>query len=243
MLGQGRAKALTAADMRNLAVRLGCHPADLEAIAQVESNGFGWFPDGRMKILFEKHWFYKQLEGAVRTKAVKAGLARKSWISPAKGGYKDQATAEARYALLARAIKVDEEGAFNSISMGRFQIMGFNHELCGFLTAKAMWEAFLDSEQNQLQAFAEFLVGKGLVKALQTRDFARVEEVYNGGGLNGVYAKKMKAASDKLRAGKWADYDPRPEAQIADPVPVAPVKRSGWEVLIALLGKIFNGKG
>src|SRR5690606_19061870 len=91
-LGKGRAEAITDSDIASLADSLQVHPADLEAIAEVESNGFGWFPDGRMKILFEKHWFYKYLDGTVRTNAMKSGLARKNWISPAKGGYKDQSS-------------------------------------------------------------------------------------------------------------------------------------------------------
>lgn len=218
MLGKGRAEAITDADMSALAAEIGCHPADLEAIAIVESNGFGWFKDGRLKILFEKHWFYKLVDPAKRNAAVKAGLARKSWISPAKGGYKDQSNADARYRLLAKAMAMDEEAALKSISMGRFQIMGFNHGLCGFISAKQMWTAFLDSEKRQLRAFATFLQKKGLYPALIARDFNKIETVYNGGGLNGAYARKMRAEADKLRAGKWKGWTPAKEA------PPAPAK-------------------
>lgn len=207
-LGKGRAEAITDADMAALASEIGCHPADLEAIAIVESNGFGWFKDGRMKILFEKHWFYKLVPPSKRNAAVKAGLARKSWVAPKNGGYKDQSNADARYRLLARAMEMDEEAALQSISMGRFQIMGFNHGLCGFASAKQMWTAFLDSEKNQLRAFATFLRKKGLYPALIARDFAKIETVYNGGGLNGAYARKMKTEADKLRAGKWKGWTP-----------------------------------
>jgi hypothetical protein len=207
-LGKGRAEAITDADMSALATEIGCHPADLEAIAIVESNGFGWYADGRMKILFEKHWFYKLAPASERAAAVSAGLARKSWVSPAKGGYKDQSNADARYRLLAKAIAMDEEAALQSISMGRFQIMGFNHALCGFATARQMWVAFLDSEKNQLRAFATFLRKKGLYPALITRDFQKIETVYNGGGLTGAYARKMRAEADKLWAGKWKGWTP-----------------------------------
>lgn len=207
-LGKGKAAAITDADMAQLADDLQCHPADLEAIAQVESNGFGWYADGRIKILFEKHWFYKLIPDEKRTNAMKNGLARKNWISPKNGGYKDQAEPDDRYKLLERAIKVDREAAFSSISVGKFQIMGFNHKICGHQTAEGMFNAFCESEVYQLSAFAGFLVNKGLVKAIRVRDFAHVEEVYNGGGLGGAYARKMKAESDRLRAGKWKDYRP-----------------------------------
>lgn len=221
MLGKGRAEAITDADMSALATEIGCHPADLEAIAIVESNGFGWYADGRMKILFEKHWFYKLVPASKRDAAVKAGLARQAWVSPANGGYKDQSNADARYRLLAKAIAMDEEAALQSISMGRFQIMGFNHALCGFTSAKAMWAAFLDSEKNQLRAFATFLLKKGIYPALRARDFQKIETVYNGGGLKGAYARKMKAEADKLRAGKWKGWTPATAAptEPAKPVP------------------------
>lgn len=206
MLGKGKAAAATDADIARLADSLQCHPADLEAIAEVESSGFGWFPDGRIKILFEKHWFYKLIPVEARTNAMKNGLARKNWISPKNGGYKDQATADARYKLLERAIKIDREAAFQSISIGSFQIMGFNHAICGHQTAEGMFNAFCESEVYQLSALAGFLTNKGLLSAIRSRDFQKIETVYNGGGLNGAYAQKMKVASDKLRAGKWKGY-------------------------------------
>jgi hypothetical protein len=222
-LGKGRAEAIRDSDMAKLADEIGCHPADLEAIAEVESNGFGWFPDGRMKILFEKHQFYKRIPDATqRANAVKSGLARKNFISPSKGGYKDQGSATDRYKLLERAIKINEEGAYQSISMGSYQIMGFNAGTCGFVSAKQMFVQFCDSEVNQLRAFARFLKSNNLCPALRARNFAQIETVYNGGGLNGVYAKRMMAASQKLRAGKWKNYK---AGSVAAPAPTpAPAK-------------------
>lgn len=260
MLGKGKASAATDADIARLADSLQCHPADLEAIAQVESAGFGWFPDGRIKILFEKHQFYKFIPEAARTNAVKNGLARKNWISPDKGGYEDQNTPDARYKLLERAIKVDREAAFKAISSGRFQIMLFNHDICGHQTAEGMFNAFCESEVYQLSALAGFLTNKGLLPAIRSRDFQKIETIYNGGGLNGAYAKKMKAASDKLRAGKWKDYKagsmaspspvvaptpiptpkPIPAPPVAEPAPV--VKRSGLSALIELILNLFKRK-
>jgi hypothetical protein len=213
MLGKGRAEAISNRDMERLALELGCHPATLEAIADVESAGFGWFRDGRIKILFEKHWFYKLLNAANRSVAVRMGLARRKWISPSKGGYKDQKTPDQRYELLADAMEIDETAALQSISMGRFQIMGFNYKTCGFDSPQAMWEDFLDSEVKQLEAFARFLEAKKLGPALKRNDFDLVEKRYNGGGLKGAYARKMEAAYVKLSNGKWKGWN-REEASI-----------------------------
>jgi len=225
-LGKGRAAAIAPAEVAALADELGCHPADLEAIAEVESGGFGWYRDGRIKILFEKHWFFKLVEAGLRSTALKYGLARKSWVSPSKGGYRDQKTPEQRYTILAKAIDLDREAAFASVSIGRFQIMGFNYEICGFVSASAMWVKFLDSERHQLRAFANFLKSKGLVAAIRRRDFAKIEKSYNGGGLGGAYARRMRAESDTLRAGKWKNYRPgslkvaAPAIEVSEPLPL-----------------------
>jgi len=256
-LGYGKAVAATDADMSRLADDLKCHPADLEAIAQVESSGFGWFADGRIKILFEKHWFYKLIPDGARSNATKNGLARKNWISPKNGGYKDQASPEDRYKLLERALKVDREAAFQSVSVGTFQIMGFNHKICGHQTAEGMFNAFCESEVYQLTAFAGFLSNKGLLPAIRARDFAKVEEVYNGGGLNGEYAARMRKASDKLRAGKWKDYKSgqsgsrlpsgTPSAPVT-PKPVTPEpvtqkpETGGWSAFWSAVIALFNRK-
>lgn len=257
-LGKGRAEAISDADISNLANELKCHPADLEAIAVVESQGFGWFKDGRIKILFEKHWFYKKVPSSKRTAAVRAGVARKEWISPKRGGYRDQSNADARYRLLKKAIDFDREAAFQSVSIGKFQIMGFNFAICGFRSASEMWDAFCDSEANQLRAFANFLKSKKLVQAIRNRDFETVEDIYNGGGLNGKYAVKMRKESDALRRGKWKHwkfgYVEKPPQKPAEPVsspppsqPVqkeesAPAGKSGglWAVIEALLAKLFG---
>ena len=207
ILGKGRAAAVGDDDLARLAIDLGCHPAVLEAISIVESAGFGWSRDGRMKILFEKHWFYKLLKGAQLNRAVKLGLARKGWVSPARGGYKEQKTTAAKYKILEQAISINEEAAFKSISMGKYQIMGFNHKICGFSSAKDMFYEFADSEVNQLRAFSNFLVKKNLQNALRNEDFNRIEKVYNGGGLGGKYAARMRTHCKKLKAGKWKNFN------------------------------------
>lgn len=209
-LGKGRAQAITDQDIYDLAQELRCSPAVLEAIAKVESNGFGWFPDGRIKILWEAHWFYRLLDKHrpdLLKEAVKKGLARKKWVSPKNGGYKNQNKTDDRYRLLQEGIDIHQEIALSSISVGKFQIMGFNHKLCGYDTATHMWVDFPDSEVNQLKAFAAFLKNKKLGPALRSEDFDRIETVYNGGGLGGVYADRMRKEAKALKF-KWAKFEP-----------------------------------
>lgn len=207
-LGKGRAAAITNDDMAALAIELGCHPAALEAIAEVESAGFGWFDDGRIKILPEPHKFYSALPDSKRAAALKAGLAFKTYAqTKASGHYKKMTNKPGpRYDFLARMIEFDADAAYEAMSVGKFQIMGLNAETCGFPSAKAMFDAFVDSEVNQLRAFGAFLVENGLRPALKAENFAQIETTYNGGGLNGAYAARMKAECAKLKAGKWAGW-------------------------------------
>jgi hypothetical protein len=250
ILGFGTATAITDTDMALLADELDCHPANLEAIAMVESQGFGWFKDGRMKILDEKHWFYKLVDPSQRKRAVTLGLARKKWVSPKNGGYKDQATADQRYNILAKQIEIDPSAAFSSISMGKFQIMGFNHKICGYISPGSMFHSFLESEVNQLAAFANFLKGKGLVNALRNGDFETVEFVYNGGGLGGTYARRMREAARDLRDGKWSDYtrgsrlprddEPKKETSVHRPVKKIPAPPASGSILSTLIEYIVT---
>lgn len=229
MLGQGRAAAITDNDMAALAVDLGCHPATLEAIAKVESAGFGWFDDGRIKILPEPHKFDDYLPKARQAEARRLGLATTSYsATKASGHYKRMTTkAGPRYEFFARMIAFDERAAYMAISVGTYQIMGFNHEVCGYPTAKAMFEGFVESEANQLRSFGLFLSDKGLRGALAREDFDLVEERYNGGGLGGAYAKRMRAEAAALRRGKWSkwpnDWPGKGRAvTAAPPAPAAP---------------------
>lgn len=231
MLGQGRAAAISNDDMAALASRLGCHPATLEAIAEVESAGFGWFDDGRIKILPEPHKFHEYLPQARRAEALRRGLATTSFkATKAAGHYRAMTNGPGpRYGLLDKMIAYDASAAFMAISVGKFQIMGFNHETCGFPTARAMFDAFVDSEANQLAAFGRFLVNKGLKDELARSDFEAIETGYNGGGLEGVYARKMRAEEARLKRGKWANWPrdwPGKGVTIAAPpmaTPAAPV--------------------
>lgn len=208
MLGQGRSLPLPDGAIEHLAARYKVHPADLQAIANVESRGDAWFADGRIKILYERHIFYRELPASKRARAVREGLANKGHRGKAQ--YADQTSAESRYRLLARAIEIDRNAAFRSISSGMFQIMGFNAGTCGYASAEAMFDAFVDSELAQMEAFAAFLEKNKLIPAIRARDFNRVGRVYNG-DKTGKYGARMRAEATKLRKRSWrsaADLPP-----------------------------------
>ena len=85
-----------------------------------------------------------------------------------------------------------------SASYGLFQIMGFNHALCGVDTVDAYYVAMHDSEAEQLRALVEFLRHKdnaAMHKALRAKDWAGFAKLYNGKNYQiNDYDTKLSAA-------------------------------------------------
>lgn len=88
--------------------RLGVDQAALWSLMTVETRGFGFLPDRRPKILFERHIFHKRTGGRFRT-------GHPNIRSPAGKGYLGDA---AEYDRLAQAIELDRDAAVESASSG-----------------------------------------------------------------------------------------------------------------------------
>lgn len=230
LFGTGPALALDKWAIPRICIENKWHPATIGSIAKVESGGFGWFRNGQMKILPEPHVFRRRLPKSLRALAVKAGLATTSFKrTRSSGHYKRMSSPAKRYAFLKQMIDFCKkhnggklEPAYMSVSYGTYQIMGFNAKTCGFKSAQHMFEQFLQGEEPQLRAFVNFLKKNGLTKAIRDSNFPLVEKRYNGGGLGGVYAKRMAHHERKLKAGKWKNWDPN--MAVPAPGPTKPVK-------------------
>ena len=123
-------KFLTEQDFQTAAELLGVEVPAIKAVAEVESYGSGFLPDGRTKILFERHKFYKDLAAALgKTAANRLMQVNPNICNTKAGGYKGNA---AEYPRQKAAASYDETSALLSASYGRFQIMGFNFRACGF---------------------------------------------------------------------------------------------------------------
>jgi hypothetical protein len=144
--------------------------AELWAVIAVETSGCGFLPDGRTKILFERHVFSKRTGG--RYDARYPDLS-----NPIAGGYLGDA---GEYTRLKRAIGLDREAALLSTSWGLGQVMGYNAKYAGHPSVGAMVEAFGASESAQVVGMAEFIKSQGLAPALQAHDWARFARGYNG---------------------------------------------------------------
>ena len=172
-------KFLAEQDFQTAAELLGVEVAAIKAVAEVESYGSGFLPDGRTKILFERHKFYKYLAAALgKTAANRLMQVNPNICNTKAGGYKGNA---AEYPRQKAAASYDETAALLSASYGRFQIMGFNFRACGFASVQAYVQAQAVNEGAQLLAFCNFIKADPTIhKALKAKRWAAFAAGYNG---------------------------------------------------------------
>ncbi|MDR1370676.1 MAG: N-acetylmuramidase family protein [Dysgonamonadaceae bacterium] len=203
--GTGRKKPVTAAtETPNVQITpphytataqtLDVEEAAVRAVCEIESGGrTGFQKDGRPIILFEGHIFWRELKkrgvDPERYQAQYDDVLFPKWD---KSKYKGGA---AEYDRLNRAATINEEAALASASWGMFQIMGFNHKLCGYDTVREYVEAIKADSNNHLLSFAHFLKNSGIDRPLRNLDWAAFAERYNGPGYKqNQYDMKLQTA-------------------------------------------------
>lgn len=206
---------LALSDFQSAATALACSVAQIRAVDEVESGG-GWFKDMRAdilaldgpggfidgphlpKILFEAHIFDRQTDGRFRQSH--PNLSSQRWNRALYVG------GQAEWTRLYRAMQLAPRAALMSASVGRYQIMGFNHQLAGFDTVEAFWDAMKRSERDHLDAFVSFIRNRNLLSALRAisnnaRDCIPFAQGYNGSGYAANnYHVKIAAAHAKWSA-------------------------------------------
>jgi hypothetical protein len=190
---QGAAKRLDAWDFGRLGRLLQVGEDEIRAVVEVETGGAGFDAQGRLKMLFEPHVFWRELGDAKRRLAETQGLAYAKWGTrpyPADS-----------YPRLAGAIKIDRRAALRSASWGMGQIMGFNAKLAGHVDETAMIEAFAADEEAQRRGMVAFIATEHLDDDLRRHDWAAFARGYNGpGAAANRYPQKLAAAFAKWRA-------------------------------------------
>lgn len=189
----GAATPLAAGDVVSVAQQLGCEPATVWAVCDVESAGGGFLPDKRPKLLFESHLFHSLTGG--RYDASHPGISTPTWVRNygAPGAH--------QYDRLAEAIALDREHALQSASWGLFQIVGMNFAACGFASVEAYVAAICQSEAAQLAAFAAFCAHEELAALLAAKDWTQFALRYNGPGeAANDYAGRLAAAYQRRAA-------------------------------------------
>lgn len=193
-------RTLTTADIESATASLGLEPCAVRAVIAVESAGGGFLPDGRVKILFEGHVFWKELKkrgiDPEPLAAKHPGIVYPKWDrSKYKGG-------AAEWERLNTAALLNKEAALCSASYGLFQIMGFNHRAAGFDTVQAFVDAQKESEAKQLESFCAFMRSEGLDLFLVGQDWAGFARRYNGPGYAAnQYDVKLRQAYERCLKG------------------------------------------
>lgn len=256
---KGAAKRLTDTDLPRIGSTIGVGEDVLHAIIDVEAPCSGFDDQGRPRILFEPHIFYRELgAGPRRDAAVKMGLAYANWKSGAYGPESGQ------YAKLERAMTIGADAALRSCSWGRAQMMGFNCAAVGFVSARAMVDAFMQDEASHIEAMVAFIAGKPKALAAIKRidkltrpstpdDWRPLAEGYNGA----AYAQNNYHVKLAQRHGFWrtipdTPWSPNPVAQEASdfaevslPVPpppdVEPTPAPRPLTLAERIARIFKG--
>lgn len=180
-------KFLTEGDYNRAASLLDVEVATIKAIIEVETSGSGFLPDGRPKILFERHWFWK-------LSPLPVSKTRPDLSNPSPGGYLGGVK---EWDRLNAAIKFDREAALKSASWGLGQVMGFNHQVAGYEDVEDFVRAMYHSEGKQVEAMMNFIKNNNLVKALQNHDWKTFAKFYNGPAGVGVYDLKIGKAYQK----------------------------------------------
>ncbi|EON77111.1 Putative phage-encoded peptidoglycan binding protein [Lunatimonas lonarensis] len=185
----------------------------VKAVIAVESSGRGHLADGRAKILFEGHVFWRNLErlGESPQNYVKGNediLFQKWTRAHYKGGSRE-------YDRLERAISIHPQAAVYAASWGMFQILGEN--LDGYIKGRKYkdTEDFVkhqhESEYFHLLDFLEFIRsktsrGNKLIDYISEGrsgdyDWEAFAFGYNGSGYAvSQYHTRMKVAYEKLKA-------------------------------------------
>lgn len=157
-------------------------PSALLALVEIETRGIPFEPDGvTPRFLFERHIFWRECANkgpAVLAKARAQGLAIPAWNRATQ--YRDQGTPAGRAALLAKAVAVNEEAAYASASWGIPQVMGFNHRIVGYMSAKDMVQAMTGNIEAQIEVFMRFLQRSNILQPLRNLDWHTVARLYNG---------------------------------------------------------------
>lgn len=166
-----QAPAVNPNDIIAFASELGCSVKQLNAIATVESAGGGFTNEGRPKILFERHYFWRLTQGR---------FGVQSYSNSKSGGY-----GENSWEKLCLAACKDPHAAFSSASWGKFQIMGAHWNALGYISPIAMAFTMTQSEGDHYEALVRFIKANGLqdeVRALSTNpaDCVAFARKYNG---------------------------------------------------------------
>lgn len=171
---------------------LDIEPALLKTVILVEAGGSGFRADGKPKILFEGHIFWRFFRAPNLYLKGNEDVLYKNWT---KAYYNQD-----QWERLEKARKINKSWADQSASWGMFQVMGMNYKLCGCNTINEFVTLMSRSERDQVFLGAYFLKSSGLIGLLKKHDWAGFAKIYNGPGYaQNKYDIKLKQTYDNIK--------------------------------------------
>jgi hypothetical protein len=195
LIGIGRVKG----SLDQLAKKYDLEPAIILAIQSVESGNNGYLPDGRPKILFEGHVFWRMLKAAGKNPA--DYVQGNEDILFEKQDRSKYTRGASEYVRLEKAEKIDRVAALKSASWGEFQIMGFNHKTVGYPDVDSFVESMKQPGAGQIRAVLAFMDNNKLLPLVRgpNKNWAKFAAAYNGAGYKkNQYDVKLQKAYDRF---------------------------------------------
>lgn len=194
-----REKLLSEQDLIDFASVFNLELPVVKAVNEVESRGEGFLNDGRPKILFEGHIFWRQLKNrGLNTRDFLNDYTKnvlyEKWTKSHYAGGSDE------YHRLEKAAGMSDlqevhDAAYASASWGCFQIMGYHYSSLGYSSVDAFVASMYQKEAKHLLAFGRYLEANNLVNALKNKDWHKFARGYNGPGyLDNNYHIKLDNA-------------------------------------------------
>lgn len=155
----------TDADYERVAKNLGDkNTTRTRAICAVETRGSAWQPDGALKLLYERAYFWDITKGRYGVTEYSQSKGGGYTLDADKDGINDS------WEKLAAASANDAYAAFCSVSVSEFQIMGRWHKQLGYDQPWDMMWAATNSEVAQLEMMQKWITSNGKQKIFLQMD-------------------------------------------------------------------------
>lgn len=175
-------------------------PAALLAVKDVESNGGGFLSNGKPKILFEGHIFYRLLTPLLNLARLNQLCKQYPNVVYPTWNRSKYFGGEREYLRLTTAININRAAALKSASWGMFQVMGMNYAQCGCKDIEEFVDKMKSSEEDQLMLTIKFLKNNSLLFYLNNHNWASFARSYNGPSYaTNNYDTKLAQAYSKYK--------------------------------------------
>jgi hypothetical protein len=178
------------ADYMRGAAELVAPPIHLMAVSAIESSGENFWQLGNKlvpPIRPEAHWFSKLTQH--KYDKSHPHISRPSWTPSVAAKTRTEA-----WSQYDEMYELDPLAAIQATSWGPFQIMGFHYKMLGYERASDFVDAMDGpNDDGQMDTFVDFVKKDSrLLHAIRHGEWNVWEEVYNGGGYGGAYARKIE---------------------------------------------------